>query len=42
VRARAYDLAAIISHRLPLAEGVRGYELFARRLDGCIKVVLEP
>ncbi len=42
VRARAYDLAAIISHRLPLAEGVRGYELFAQRLDGCTKVVLEP
>jgi threonine dehydrogenase-like Zn-dependent dehydrogenase len=42
VRAQTYDLAAIISHRLPLAEGVRGYELFARRLDGCTKVVLEP
>jgi threonine dehydrogenase-like Zn-dependent dehydrogenase len=42
VRAGAYDLAAIISHRLPLAEGVRGYELFAQRLDGCTKVVLEP
>ncbi|TNF80268.1 MAG: alcohol dehydrogenase [Acidobacteria bacterium] len=42
VRAQAYDLATIISHRLPLAEGVRGYELFARRLDGCTKVILAP
>ena len=42
LRHRYPDLAAIISHRLPLAEGVRGYELFAQRLDGCTKVVLEP
>lgn len=37
-----HDLAAVVTHRLPLAEGPRAYELFARRLDGCVKVVLEP
>ena len=32
----------IISHRLPLADGVRGYQLFDRHEDGALKVVLEP
>lgn len=36
-----YDLAAIVSHRLPLAEGPRAYELFGQRVDGCTKVLLE-
>jgi threonine dehydrogenase-like Zn-dependent dehydrogenase len=35
-------LAALVSHRLPLDDGVRGYDLFARRIDGCTKVVLVP
>ncbi|MCU0645599.1 MAG: alcohol dehydrogenase family protein [bacterium] len=42
VQSKKYDLAAIISHRLPLAEGVRGYEIFDKKLENCIKVVLEP
>lgn len=37
-----YDLGALISHRLPLAEGPRGYDLFDRKLEGCTKVVLRP
>jgi threonine dehydrogenase-like Zn-dependent dehydrogenase len=37
-----HDLAAVISHRLPLKEGPRGYEIFARREEGCTKVVLIP
>ncbi len=37
-----YDLGAIISHRLPLADGVEGYRLFADRRDGCTKIVLAP
>lgn len=32
----------LISHRLPLAEGRRAYELFDKRDDGCVKVVLAP
>jgi 2-desacetyl-2-hydroxyethyl bacteriochlorophyllide A dehydrogenase len=39
---KAAELAALISHRLPLSEGVRGYDIFARRLEGCTKVVLFP
>jgi threonine dehydrogenase-like Zn-dependent dehydrogenase len=35
-------LRRLISHRLPLGEGVRGYELFAGRTEGCTKVVLLP
>jgi threonine dehydrogenase-like Zn-dependent dehydrogenase len=42
VRSRKYDLGALISHRLPLEEGPRGYDLFDRRVDGCTKVVLIP
>ncbi len=36
------DPAVIISHRLPLVEGARAYELFAGRRDGCTKAVLIP
>lgn len=32
----------IITHRLPLEEVSDGYELFSRKLDGCIKTVLIP
>jgi threonine dehydrogenase-like Zn-dependent dehydrogenase len=42
VQSGKYDLGALISHRLPLAEGPRGYDLFDRRLEGCTKVVLLP
>ncbi len=36
------DPTLIITHRLPLVETPRGYELMDRREDGAIKVVLEP
>jgi threonine dehydrogenase-like Zn-dependent dehydrogenase len=42
VREDKYRLGSIISHRLPLAEGVRGYHLFERKLEGCTKVILQP
>lgn len=41
VQKKKYDLSSIISHRLPLAEGIRGYKIFAEKLEGCTKVVLE-
>ncbi len=41
VQKKKYDLTSIISHRLPLAEGVRGYKIFAEKLEGCTKVVLK-
>jgi len=33
-------LRSLVSHPMSLDEGVRGYDLFARRVDGCTKVVL--
>jgi S-(hydroxymethyl)glutathione dehydrogenase/alcohol dehydrogenase len=32
----------VITHRLPLAEAPRGYAMFQRKEEGCIKVVLKP
>jgi threonine dehydrogenase-like Zn-dependent dehydrogenase len=40
VRGKKYDFASIVSHRLPLADAVRGYHLFERKLEGCTKVLL--
>jgi threonine dehydrogenase-like Zn-dependent dehydrogenase len=34
------DPSFIITHRLPLDEAPRGYELFKHKVDGCLKVVL--
>lgn len=42
VQSRKYDLGAIVSHRLPLADGVRGYQLFEQKLESCTKVILSP
>ena len=42
VRAGTYELSSILSHRMPLAEGVAAYALFDSRADGCTKVILEP
>src|SRR5690349_12003981 len=36
------DPSRVITHRFPLAEAPRAYEMFKRKEDGCIKVVLEP
>jgi len=33
---------AIISHRMPLAEAARGYEIFNDKKEDCRKVVLTP
>jgi threonine dehydrogenase-like Zn-dependent dehydrogenase len=40
VQAKKYDLASIISHRLPLADGSEAYRLFDEKRDRCTKVVL--
>jgi threonine dehydrogenase-like Zn-dependent dehydrogenase len=36
------DLAALISHRMPLSEGAHGYRIFEGKLEGCTKVLLRP
>jgi threonine dehydrogenase-like Zn-dependent dehydrogenase len=35
-------VADLATHRLPLADAPHGYEIFQRKEDGAIKVVLEP
>ena len=32
----------IITHRLPLTQISNGYDMFDKKLDGCVKVVLDP
>lgn len=32
----------IITHRLPLSEVAHGYDVFKKREDGCVKVVMDP
>lgn len=36
------DPARLITHDLPLEEGVRAYDLFKKKDDGCIRVALRP
>jgi threonine dehydrogenase-like Zn-dependent dehydrogenase len=36
------DPSFVITHRLPLSEAPRAYEMFLRKQDGCEKVVLRP
>jgi threonine dehydrogenase-like Zn-dependent dehydrogenase len=36
------DPSFVITHRLPLSEAPKGYDLFKHKEDGCIKVVLTP
>ncbi len=38
---KKYDLTSIITHRLPLSQGVEAYRLFDEKRDGCVKVILE-
>ena len=42
VRRRREDLAALITHRLPLADGAEAYALFDGKRDGCLKVAFLP
>jgi threonine dehydrogenase-like Zn-dependent dehydrogenase len=36
------DPSFVVTHRLPLADAARGYEMFRNKEDGCVKVVLKP
>jgi threonine dehydrogenase-like Zn-dependent dehydrogenase len=42
LQAGKYDVAPLLSHHLQLADGVRGYRLFADKSERCTKVVLVP
>jgi len=41
IQAGRLDPTEIISHRMPLTEGVRGYEIFASHAENALKVVLQ-
>lgn len=36
------DSSILITHDLPLDEGVRAYDLFKNKADGCVRVTLRP
>ncbi|MFL5754668.1 MAG: zinc-dependent alcohol dehydrogenase [Chloroflexota bacterium] len=36
------DPSFVITHRIPLSDAPRGYEMFKKKQDGCEKVVLKP
>ena len=36
------DASYLITHKLPLSEAARGYAIFQKKQDGCIKIVLKP
>lgn len=40
VQQKKYDFKSVITHRLSLSEGVRGYDIFANKKESCLKVVL--
>lgn len=42
VRRGDIDPSFVITHRLPLAEAPKGYEIFKHKKDNCIKIVLKP
>jgi threonine dehydrogenase-like Zn-dependent dehydrogenase len=42
IQADELDPSFVITHRLPLTEAPRGYEMFKHKQDDCVKVVLQP
>jgi threonine dehydrogenase-like Zn-dependent dehydrogenase len=40
--AKTFDLSALFSHRMSLAEAPRGYALFEQKRERCTKVLLSP
>jgi threonine dehydrogenase-like Zn-dependent dehydrogenase len=37
-----FDPSFVITHRLALSDAPKGYDIFKKKADGCIKVVLNP
>lgn len=42
IESGAIDPSFVVTHRLPLDEAPHGYDIFAHKVDNCIKVVLKP
>ncbi len=36
------DPAVLATHDLPLEDAVRGYEMFKKKQDGCVRAVFRP
>lgn len=41
VQEKKYNFSSIITHRMKLSEGTKGYDIFANKKDNCLKVVLQ-
>ena len=42
VQEKTYDITSIVSHRMPLSEGIEAYRIFDKKLDNASKILLEP
>jgi len=42
IRSGRIDPSFVVTHRIPLSDAPHGYEIFRKKQDGCIKVVLDP
>jgi threonine dehydrogenase-like Zn-dependent dehydrogenase len=42
VRQGRIDPSFVVTHRMPLSQAPEAYEIFRKKQDGCIKVVLDP
>ena len=42
IQAGEIDPTFVITHRMPLDDAPRGYDLFKHKQDECVKVVLKP
>jgi threonine dehydrogenase-like Zn-dependent dehydrogenase len=42
IRAGRIDPSFVVTHRVPLSQAPQAYEMFRKKQDGCIKVVLDP
>jgi threonine dehydrogenase-like Zn-dependent dehydrogenase len=42
IQEKKYPFLSIITHRMSLSEGVRGYSIFANKREDCLKVMLTP
>lgn len=42
VQKHRYDFSSVITHRLLLQDGVKAYDTFSKRQEGCLKMVLSP
>jgi threonine dehydrogenase-like Zn-dependent dehydrogenase len=42
IQTGAIDPTFIITHRIPLEDAAKAYQIFRYKQDGCIKVILKP